>query len=85
MCSEEHPSPLRAVKFSKKGCHCEESATKPSPDTSEIASQSLAMTLPFRQNLTALPSPLFFFSAAYSDSQIKMLTKHQQARQDKGV
>jgi hypothetical protein len=29
----------------KRACHCEESATKQSPDTGEIASQSLAMTV----------------------------------------
>jgi hypothetical protein len=46
----------RAVKFSENACHCEESATKPSPETDEIASQSLATTLPFRENLTALGS-----------------------------
>ncbi len=37
----------RAVQFSEKSCHCEESSTKQSPDTGEIASQSLAMTSPF--------------------------------------
>ena len=39
-------------------CHCEESATKQSRDTCEIASQSLAMTTPFSENLTALPQNL---------------------------
>ncbi len=34
----------------EKRCHCEESSTKQSPDTDEIASQSLAMTLPFYEN-----------------------------------
>ena len=36
--------------FLEKRCHCEESSTKQSRDSGEIASQSLAMTMPFHEN-----------------------------------
>ena len=40
----------RTVQFSENACRCEESSTKQSRVTGEIASQSLAMTLSFREN-----------------------------------
>jgi signal transduction histidine kinase len=59
---EPHPVP-RAVKFSEDACHCEESATKQSRKTGEMASQSLAMTSSrFSRIISSITNPCTFWT-----------------------